>query len=136
MEKSGYFYLITALSIISWLLWGIVLLFVAPDDLGLIGVGLFAVTMAAVFFTTFLLILFVIRIKLLKLEPLFRQFNVIFRESLLVTVWLIASLWLTRWRQLNALIFLLMLAAIVIIDLLCIVLYDQKRRQKTRKIVG
>ena len=55
MKGSGYLALIIFSLLVSWLLWGTVLIFIDPEELGMIGVALFLITFGVAVFTSFLL---------------------------------------------------------------------------------
>lgn len=124
--------MITAACLISWFLWSLVFIFIAPQELGVFGVILFLIALGAAFFTSFLLFFYYIRIKLLDLTPAFRQFHIIFRESFLLSSFLIIALVLTHFKIASLLNVLLLVVLILIIDIFCIINYDKRRPQKIK----
>ncbi|MFH1713379.1 MAG: hypothetical protein ABH896_04315 [Candidatus Jacksonbacteria bacterium] len=124
--------MITAACLISWFLWSLVFIFIAPQELGVFGVILFLIALGAAFFTSFLLFFYYIRIKLLDLSPAFRQFHIIFRESFLLSSFLIIALVLTHFKIASLLNVLLLVVLILIIDIFCIINYDKRRPQKIK----
>lgn len=132
MLERGYLALIIIALLISWSLWIAVLLFVGPEDLGIIGAALFLISLGAAIFTSFLLILYYLRINFFKLGPVFRQFNIIFRESFLVSFMLIGSLLLAHYNWMNFFYFLLMIVFIIIVDVFFIFTYDKRRYKKIK----
>lgn len=124
--------MIIAACLVSWFLWSLVFIFIAPQELGALGVILFLIVLDGAFFTSFLLFFYYIRIKLLNLTPVFRQFHIIFRESFLLSSFLIIVLILAHFKIASVLNILLLLALILIIDIFCIINYDKKRPQKIK----
>ncbi len=124
--------MIIAACLVSWFLWSLVFIFIAPQELGAFGVILFLIALDGAFFTSFLLFFYYIRIKLLNLTPIFRQFHIIFRESFLLSSFLIIVFILAHFKIDSVLNILLLLALILIIDIFCIINYDKKRPQKIK----
>jgi molybdopterin-guanine dinucleotide biosynthesis protein A len=102
----------------------------APEDLGFISSGLFLATFGAALFTSFILLFYYIRIRVFGLTPVFREFHVIFRESLLLVVFVTSSLMLLHARVMTFFSFLLFFLLIILIDIFCIFTYDKQRRYK------
>jgi hypothetical protein len=95
MSKRKYLVLLLLSCLISWILWGLVLVFIAPDELGFLGVVLFLLTLILVFFTLSLIFFYFIQIRLLKKQsPFFKQFHIIFREALIFTGLILVVLYL------------------------------------------
>ena len=132
MKASGYLVLMILALVVSWLLWGAILVFIDPEELGAVGVALFLITFGAAVFTSCLLVLYYLRIKFLKLEPIFRQFNIIFRESFLVSLLVVISLLLARFNWMNFFYFLLMLLLVMVVDICFILTYDKRRYKKIK----
>jgi hypothetical protein len=132
MRKQGYVALIFTFCLISWLIWVLVIFFVGPEDLGILSVVLFLLIAGLVFFTSFLLFFYYLRIRLLKLSPGYRQFHIIFRESLLVSILLIIVMLLSRNGFLNLFNVLALIILFFLIDIFFVINYDQKRPQKNK----
>lgn len=130
-EEEKYPALITVLCIISWFLWFVVLILISPKDLGVLSIVLFLASLAVALCTSFLLLLFYIRIRLLKRAPMFREFHIIFRESTLLTMASIVTLLLFHRGVREILNVALLLFLIVLIDIFCITRYDQRGFKKS-----
>ncbi len=101
MTLKKYLNLMSLLTVLCWLVWVLVLLFVNPTQTGLIGFILF-------YFSLFLAILgsasvvgFIVRVRL-KQEPVFKQVEISFRQGvwigiLIVVLLLLKGLDLLRW---------------------------------------
>src|SRR3990167_10322690 len=116
---------------ISWFLWSVVLILISPEELGFLSVFFFFATLGVAFFTSFLLFFYYIRIKILKFDPFYRQFHIIFRESLLVALWILGLLILSRQHLMSGKNFILSLAFIILIDFFLAVTYDKRRFKRT-----
>ena len=116
---------------ISWFLWSVVLILISPEELGFLSVFFFFTTLGVAFFTSFLLFFYYIRIKILKFDPFYRQFHIIFRESLLVALWILGLLILSRQHLMSGKNFILSLAFIILIDFFLAVTYDKRRFKRT-----
>ena len=116
---------------ISWFLWSVVLILISPEELGFLSVFFFFATLGAAFFTSSLLFFYYIRIKILKFDPFYRQFHIIFRESLLVALWVFGLLILSRQHLMSGKNFILSLAFIILIDFFLAVTYDKRRFKRT-----
>ena len=132
MRKQSYIALIFIFCLISWLIWGLVIVFVGPEDLGILSVILFLLIAGLVFFTSFLLFFYYLRIKFLKLSPIYRQFHIIFRESLLTSALLIIVMLLLRNGFFNLFNLLALIILFFLIDIFFVLNYDQKRPQKNK----
>lgn len=121
--------------VISWILWGVVLFFIAPEDLGFIGVILFVATLGAAFFTSSFVALYALRIRFLKLTPVFRQFHIIFRESVFLGIAPLILLILSHHQVLTFLNSGLLFVALIFLEIFFIVNYDKRRYQKVRENV-
>src|SRR3989338_9844476 len=107
MKDRMYIALVTILSIVSLFLWVLVVIFVSPEELGWISVFLFLASIGAFFFTGSLLLLYHIRIRLLKLTPAFRQVHISFRESALISALGTLTLLIAHFSFLSAINFFL-----------------------------
>ncbi|HBH46489.1 MAG: hypothetical protein A2445_04030 [Candidatus Jacksonbacteria bacterium RIFOXYC2_FULL_44_29] len=132
MKDNWYVVLLWLSGAISWLLFGAVVIFIGPDELGIWSRFLFLVTSTLANFTFWLIILYYLRVKLLRFQPVFRQFHIIFRESILLAGLFAASLWLSHYGRMSFFYFLLMFLIIAGIDLFFILSYDQRRYKKIK----
>ena len=115
--------------ILSWFLFGLVIVFIAPEDLGAVGIILFLIVFGAAIFSLGLFGLYYIRVVYLKRRPVFVEFHHIFRESALFTAGAVIWLLLARYNRLTWLNLILMLLALLLIEIFFLV-YDQKPHQK------
>ena len=131
MKERLFIALVALLSTASLIFWLLVLFFVSPQELGFLSVFLFFASLGAFFFTSSLLGLYYIRIRLLKLTPSFRHIGISFRESTVITLFGIAALVISHFSFLNPLNFFLLFFLCALMDIFFIITYDRKRRTKT-----
>ena len=130
MKHGWYVRLTGILCIISWFLWGVVFVLVTPEDIGSMSVVLFLATLGVALFSSFFLFFHYIRISLLARTPIFREFHSIFRESILLTLFLIISLLLLHIGRISELNFVLLFFLAILIDIFCFLAYDKRDHKK------
>ena len=119
--------------VVTLFLWSLVLIFIAPEDLDIVGVLLFLVSLSAVVFTGALLFFYYVRIRLLKLEPIYQQVHVIFREAGIVACLITVSLILLNRNIMNGGIFLVLIVLGIFCEIFFLKIYGKGRSKSTRK---
>lgn len=111
MSLHKYLKLMSILTGICWLAWLLVLFFISPNKIGLIGFILFYFSLFLAIIGSISILGFIIRIRLGK-KPVFRQVEISFRQGIWISVLVICililqGLHLLRWW--NALFLVLFL---------------------------
>lgn len=130
MNERVYVSLLTFLTVVTLSLWLLVVVFVSPDDLGWVGVFLFLANLGAFFFTSSLLLVYAIRVRLLRLAPAFRHVQISFREGGLIAVCAVFLLLISHYSFWNVVNASLVIGFFVLIDLFFIFTHDRKPRAK------
>ncbi|MBI4359480.1 MAG: hypothetical protein HY564_00095 [Candidatus Jacksonbacteria bacterium] len=132
-EKNLYPTLLIGASAASILLWIGVVIFIGPDELGILGVILFLAAFGFAIFSSLLVCFYYIHIYRKSSEsPPFRLFHRMFRESALISVVVIVYLIFSHFGAGSVINLLLILGFAVCIDIISIFYYDRKRRAKIR----
>lgn len=132
-EKNLYPTLLIGASGASILLWIGVVIFIGPDELGILSVILFLAAFGFAIFSSLLVCFYYIRIYRKPLaSPPFRLFHRMFRESALVSGVVITYLIFSHFGAGNIINLLLVLGLAVCIDIIFIFYYDRKRRTKIK----
>ncbi len=132
--RSFNFFLIAAV-VISWALWLTVFILISPDDLGMAAPPLFLVAFGMAVFTAGVEGVYLLRRRFGRQQPLFRQLNMIIRESALLAAIVILNLVLAHFQVFNFFYLGLQLIAAILIDLYLIYIYDRRRYKKITRAV-
>jgi len=133
MNKQSHRHLLAISCISAWFLWALVLIFVGPDDLGVVSVVLFLLSVGVALFTSFILVLYVVRVNLLGLKPVYKQFHIVFREGLLLTSVCIGSLIFLAMNLFSITNFILLIIVISLVEIFFINTYDKQSYKKARR---
>jgi len=112
MTLKKYLNLMIILTLISWLIWVGVILFINPEYNGILGIILFHFSLFLSILGTLSLLGFLVRSQLGK-KPIFKQVGIAFRQALLFSIFVIAVLILKSigllywWNTLFLAIFLI-----------------------------
>ncbi|HCA67095.1 MAG: hypothetical protein A2249_01420 [Candidatus Jacksonbacteria bacterium RIFOXYA2_FULL_44_7] len=130
-ENNIYPILLISASAASILLWVGVVIFIGPDELGVLGVALFLSAFGFAIFSSLLACFYYIHIHANRASsPPFRIFHRMFRESGLLTGVVIIYLILAHFGIGTFTNLGLLLGIAIVIDAIYIFYYDRRRRAK------
>jgi len=119
-------------AVLSWVLWLLILFFIAPNEIGIVSIILFLITLWLACSFTFILLFFFLRLRLLKLGPAFKQFHIILRESFFLSTWLIIILLMKKFGILTLFNFLLSFILFFLIEFFLLSIYEQRNYPKIK----
>lgn len=127
-EKNIYPIMLIGASAVSVVLWIGVVIYIGPDELGALGIVLFLAAFGFAIFSSLLVCFYYIHMR--RAQTPFRVFHRMFRESGLITGVVIIYLFLSHFGAGTFTNLFILLGIGILVDVFCIVYYDQRRRAK------
>jgi len=122
--------------IVSWLLWGVVIIFFGPQDFPVVGVILFFLTGGTSVFTGSLVLFLTLRKLVSKHTPLYLHFRHSVRESILLTITFIVGLILARFDMASQVTIIILISILFFVELYYSQTYDRRYSQKNHSTSG